>query len=180
MIIVGLGNPGEEYKNTYHNAGWLALEYLRSEFKKAGVIMKSGKAKTFDYCEFTDSAQKYVLIFPNTFMNLSGIAAKNALKFFNSDVDNLVVMHDDSDLVVGELRGAVGAGSAGHNGVSSIIDHLKTKDFYRIRIGIRNPKEINRKKAEDFVLNKIKAADLKKIYLTFAELKSKVKEKSTP
>lgn len=180
MIIVGLGNPGEEYKNTYHNAGWLALEYLKNELGTDGAEVKSGKWNTFSYWELTTDGKKYILAFPNTFMNLSGSAVKEALKVFNTNIEDLVVVHDDSDLLLGEVKGAFGAGAAGHNGVASIIETLKTKDFYRIRIGIRNPDEIDRKKAEDFVLKTIKKSDLEKLYLAFAGLKSKVSEKSTP
>lgn len=179
-VILGLGNPGEEYEKTYHNAGWIALDYLKRELESEGMASKSGKGNSFNYFELNDQNEKYLLIYPNTFMNLSGEAAREALKFFNVGIDNLVVLHDDSDLPIGELKTARGAGPAGHNGVSSVIDHLKTKDFLRIRIGIRNPDEVVRKKAEDFVLKKIKKADLERLYLAFAELKSKVSEKSTP
>ncbi len=180
LIVLGLGNPGEEYEKTYHNVGWLALDYLKRELESEGARLKSGKWDSFAYYELVNNDQKYILVFPNTFMNLSGKAAKEALKVFDAEVNDLIVLHDDSDLSIGEMRGSVGAGAAGHNGVSSIIDTLKTKDFYRIRIGIRNPKEIKRKKAEEFVLKAIKKSDLEKLYLTFAALKSKVNEKSTP
>ena len=180
LIILGLGNPGEEYENTYHNAGWLALTYLKNELENEGFVSKNGKSKTFEYFELINNAERYILVFPNTFMNLSGKAASEALKFFNGEISNLVVLHDDSDLPIGQMKAAHGAGPAGHNGVSSVVDYLKTKDFLRIRIGIRNPDEVVRKKAEDFVLKRIKKTDLEKLYLAFAELKSKVNEKSTP
>lgn len=180
LIILGLGNPGEEYENTYHNAGWLALEYLKNELEKDGFTSKSGKWDNFGYYELNGDNKKYVLVFPNTYMNLSGRAAKEALKKFGAETKDLIVIHDDSDLLVGELKGATGAGAAGHNGVSSIIENLETKEFYRIRIGIRNPQERVRRKAEEFVLSKIKKTDVAKLHLAFAELKSKVNEKSTP
>ena len=180
LIILGLGNPGEEYEKTYHNAGWLALDYLKNELENEGASLKSGKWNYFIYDELKDGEQKYILIFPTTFMNLSGKAAKEALKVFNAKIKDLVILHDDSDLEVGELKGVIGSGAAGHNGVSSVMDYLDTKDFYRIRIGIRNPEEIKRKKAEEFVLKTVNKNDLEKLYLTFAGLKSKVNEKSTP
>lgn len=180
IILLGLGNPGEEYEKTYHNTGWLALGYFKKELEDMGLIAKSGKGNSFDYFELIDQNKKYILAYPNTFMNLSGEAAREVLKFFNVGTDSLIVIHDDSDLPIGEIKTARGAGPAGHNGVSSIIDHLKTKDFLRIRVGIRNPNEVVRKKAEAFVLNKIKKTDLEKLYLAFAELKSKVNENSTP
>jgi len=180
LIILGLGNPGEEYENTYHNAGWLALSRLKNELENEGFVSKKGKGETFEYFDLTGGEKRYILVFPNTFMNLSGKAAREALKFFNGGIETLVIIHDDSDLPIGEIKSARGAGPAGHNGVSSVIEHLKTKDFLRIRIGIRNPDEVVRKKAEDFVLKRIKKADLEKLYLAFAELKSKVSEKSTP
>lgn len=180
LVILGLGNPGEEYENTYHNVGWLALKYMEDEFLGMGVNRKAGKWNNFNYLEFIDDGKKYILIFPNTYMNLSGKAAIEAIKVFNIKKEDLIVIHDDSDLPVGEIKGATGVGAAGHNGVSSIIENLGTKDFYRIRIGIRNPNETIRKKAEDFVLSKIKKSDMETFYLTFAGLKSKVNEKSTP
>lgn len=180
LIILGLGNPGEEYQNTYHNVGWLALDYLREEFIRDGMSEKIGKWNSFKYSELSNQENKYILVFPNTYMNLSGKAVVEAIKNFNADISNLIVIHDDSDLPIGELKRSIGSGAAGHNGVDSIINSLGTKDFYRIRVGIRNPKETTRKKAEDFVLSKISEADRNNLYLTFAELKSKVSEKSTP
>lgn len=180
LIIIGLGNPGREYKTTYHNAGWLALGYLKNELESEGSILKTGRGENFDYFDLIDGDKRYILVFPNTFMNLSGKAVREALKFFKGEINDLVIIHDDSDLPIGEIKTARGAGPAGHNGVSSIIECLKTKNFLRVRIGIRNPDEVVRKKAEDFVLKKIKKTDLEKLYLAFAELKSKVSEKSTP
>ena len=108
-------------------------------------------------------------------MNESGRTVKEAMHAFGADIKNIIVIHDDSDLPVGEFKRVAGGGSAGHNGIRSIIDHLHTEDFARIRIGIREKDEVRRKKAGDFVLSPITPAD-KKI---FEEVFQKVSDART-
>ena len=110
------------------------------------------------------------MIRPLVFMNESGRAVQDAMHVFGASAKDIVIIHDDSDIPVGEFKRAQGGGSAGHNGINSIIDHLHTEDFARIRIGIREKDEARRKKAGDFVLSPITAADKK----TFEEVFKKI------
>lgn len=161
-IIIGLGNPGKEYKNTYHNAGQMAVLYLAEKFGVHGKQWKS--APLFDYAKTGD----FILIITKTFMNESGAAVASALKFFNVKKEDIIVAHDESDLNLGNLKISFGSGSAGHHGVESVQKALKTKNFWRGRVGIRPEREAKRLRASDFVLKKIKKTDLEKLHLAFA------------
>ena len=157
-LIIGLGNPGSEYKNTYHNVGQLFIDHLAGE--KANFKKKS----SFEYFQLTNLL---TLVKPLTFMNQSGGAALNARKYFNSKPREILVVHDDSDIPLGSFKLSFGRGSAGHQGIESIIKSLKTNKFYRLRIGIRPSKEIRRKKANELVLKKIPTREkqiLKKLF----------------
>jgi PTH1 family peptidyl-tRNA hydrolase len=186
-IIVGLGNPGAEYENTYHNAGMLALQTMLGEQGKG-----SREKGLFEYTETRDGI---ILIKPLVFMNDSGKAVRAAIKKFcrHSSLSPmprppfpfLTILHDDSDIPIGEFKISFGRNSAGHKGVQSIIDALKTKEFTRVRIGIRpkndfagrenKNKETKRQKAGDFALKQITTSDRKILDKIFAEiLKNKV------
>ncbi|MFA5131565.1 MAG: aminoacyl-tRNA hydrolase [Patescibacteria group bacterium] len=142
-IIVGLGNPGEQYKNTRHNIGWLALDYLLGD-------VKWQDSKKFNALIHEDGANIYVK--PQTYMNNSGSAVQKILNYYKllpknfgliskKDADlgaDLFVIQDDLDLDFGQLKIATDSTSAGHRGIQSIIDHLKTKKFTRLRLGIKN------------------------------------------
>ncbi len=142
-IIVGLGNPGEQYKNTRHNIGWLALDYLLGEVKWL-------ENKKFNALVYEGNDCLYVK--PLTFMNNSGQAVQKILNYYKllpknfgilnkKDADlsaTLVVIQDDLDIGFGDLKIATNSSSAGHRGIQSIINYLKTKKFTRIRLGIKN------------------------------------------
>lgn len=142
-LIVGLGNPGEQYVNTRHNAGFLALDEFLGEVKWSEN--KRFRALTYEDGEF-------LFVKPLTFMNESGQSVQKILDYYKlrpkklgliskKDADlteSLLVIHDDLDLPFGNYRLASDSGSAGHRGVQSIIDHLKTKNFSRLRIGLKN------------------------------------------
>ena len=133
-IIVGLGNPGKEYVKTRHNAGFVALEAFArlhdfSAFnleKKFGSEVATGKI----------GRHKVTLAKPQTFMNESGRAVQALLNFYKLPPTELIVIHDDKDIPLGEYRVQTARGSAGHNGVASIIAALGTNEFSRLRIGI--------------------------------------------
>lgn len=138
FLIVGLGNPGKEYEHTPHNAGFMALD----EYKK------------------THGEQKdLIFLKPQTFMNKSGIAIKKIIRNLKFEIRNLIVMHDDIDLPLGTLKISFGSGSGGHKGVESIIKNLGTKDFIRIRIGIK-PATGKPANVEEFVLKKFSKQEL--------------------
>lgn len=150
IIIAGLGNPGERYKGTRHNAGFIAVDRIKEEYgfpvfsfsKKANSLISEGTIKN----------NKAILIKPQTFMNNSGKAVKKIMDYYNIPPSELYLFHDDIDILLGEAKISKESGSAGHKGVESIINEIKTKSFNRIRIGIK-PKE-KKEETDVFVLKK--------------------------
>ncbi len=166
-MIVGLGNPLPEYETTYHNVGMLAVEYIAKELEKNGVSLAFKPHKgLFKYASAGDVA----LVLPLTFMNESGAAVKEAMKKFGASAADLVVIHDESDMSVGAYKMSSGRNAAGHKGAQSIMDALRSKEFLRIRIGIREKNEKKRKKASEFVLKTIKPKDLKALQEVFEKI----------
>lgn len=151
VVIAAIGNDHISYTHTYHNIGFLCLDYIlevhKEEIQKKNIPSKS----TFSAWERLDNT---IFVKNNTFINVSGEPIKRSLSFFSIPPSRLIVIHDDSDIALGEYKISFERNDAGHNGVSSIINSLKTNSFYRIRIGIR-PDDIPQKKALDFVLSPI-------------------------
>lgn len=141
-LIIGLGNPDKKYHNTYHNVGYLFIDTLDSP-----DAIKS-----------------------DVYMNKSGEFVRKEMKKRNLKPKDLLIVHDDSDIELGKTKLCLGRGSAGHRGVQNIIDQLKSKDFWRLRIGIRNPKERIRQKADQLVLKKISPANKKVLEKVFEEI----------
>jgi len=180
-LIFGLGNPGKEYEHTYHNAGALAVASFAG---KEGVVFVRPKGKHFAFAK----AGGLIFALPAVFMNESGIAATEALRFFKLKPKDLCVVHDDSDIELGNYKVSFGRGSAGHHGVDSIAKTLGAAEFTRVRIGIRpntppspSPlKRERRKKAGEFVLARISPAHKKELYRVFEGIMDNVIEKNTP
>ncbi len=141
MLIVGLGNPGKQYENTRHNLGFRCLDLLANGEKWENKYN----------CEFI-KLDDVILARPQTFMNKSGEAVKEILKFY-PDAE-LVVVHDELDLPLAAIRIQKSASGAGHNGVQSVIDELGTQDFIRIRLGIDNPQTRGQMPGDAYVLQK--------------------------
>ena len=147
-LIVGLGNPGKEYKGTRHNAGFDAVEALAHA---EGLGWREGHKG--EMAKGKLAGQDVVLLKPTTFMNLSGESVAETLHFFKLDAKaDLWVIHDELDLPVGAMKISIGAGPGGHNGVKSIIEKIGHKDFARFRIGIGKPTD--QTPIEDYVLRK--------------------------
>lgn len=147
-LFLGIGNPGEEYTHTFHNIGLLFIAYMTQYAELTTVSKKHFLFKKYSHAYAVASS---------TYMNESGLAAQESLSYFSLSPQSLVLIHDDSDMYIGEYKIQKNAGSAGHKGVASVIQSIGTQDFYRIRIGIR-PKQFffsKRKKAGDFVLSRI-------------------------
>ncbi|NMC51892.1 aminoacyl-tRNA hydrolase [Candidatus Kuenenbacteria bacterium] len=158
FLIVGLGNPGKEYQNTRHNAGFAAIDFL-VEHEKLGELKKQKKLKA-EVSESKIDNQKIILAKPQTFMNNSGEAATIMKKFWQVDNKNIIIVYDELDLPVGKIRVRDEGSSAGHNGIKSIIEKLGTDKFWRVRIGIKN--ELKEKmEAADFVLSKFSREEKK-------------------
>ena len=134
-LIAGLGNPGEKYRNTRHNMGFLAVELLAEQ---AGVKLNKVKFKSA-YHLLTFGGSRCLVMKPQTYMNLSGEAVGEAARFYKIPADHVLVIYDDVSLPVGKLRVRPGGSAGGHNGIKSIIAHLGTQDFPRVKIGTGAP-----------------------------------------
>ncbi len=163
--LVGLGNPSKQYQNTYHNVGRKFVEYFALS-KKAVTKFLQPSNKNFQYCQLEDK----LLILPLTFMNESGIAVKQAASYFKLKPEEIIVVHDDSDMTLGKYKIVYDQSSAGHHGIQSTINHLKTQKFWRLKIGIRPAQEAVRQKAEKFVLKKISKKDGDCLHQAFDEI----------
>ncbi len=149
LLVVGLGNPGDDYDGTRHNVGADVVAVLAD---RHGGSMRRSKELALS-CEVRIGGQRVALAFPQTFMNESGQSVRKLTH--RHGVDNparIVVVHDELDLPVGSLRVKVGGGMAGHNGLKSITAHLKTQDYLRIRIGVGRPP--GRQAGADYVLRR--------------------------
>lgn len=134
-MIVGLGNPGKKYENTKHNVGFMVVDRLASEH---GAVFKKNtfEAEVADYFE---NGEKILLVKPLTFMNESGRAVGPLMTYFGVDLAELVVIADDLDMELAKLRLRQKGSAGGHNGLKSIIAHIGTQEFNRIKLGIDRP-----------------------------------------
>ncbi|MFA5840575.1 MAG: aminoacyl-tRNA hydrolase [Candidatus Margulisiibacteriota bacterium] len=131
-LVVGLGNPGKEYQNTRHNMGFMAIDSLTKD-----LMVSSFKSKCQAFiAEAKIEEHKIILVQPQTFMNNSGQAVQELLSWYKIDPKKLVVIYDDVDLDVGQIRLREKGGAGGHHGIESIIQFLGTTEFIRVRIGI--------------------------------------------
>lgn len=136
-LIVGLGNPGKDYEFTRHNLGFLVIRYLANQYKLE-----------FKKCSFANAlmaegiidGEQFILLLPTVYMNSSGAAIKPVLERKNISLKNLLVICDDLNLDFGQLRLRAKGSDGGHNGLASIIEHLGTEGFARLRMGISQPK----------------------------------------
>lgn len=135
-LIVGLGNPGRKYERTKHNIGFSVLEHLLTAFP--GATLKRTKFQSF-YEEIKVAGESVLFIEPTTYMNLSGESVQQWCNFYKIAPKDLFVIYDDMDLPIGKIRVRKQGGHGGHNGVRNIIDHLGTKKFNRLKVGIGRP-----------------------------------------
>lgn len=149
LLIVGLGNPGEQYKNTRHNAGFLALDQLAQDIGEPWSTDKEARAEII---ETNVNGKKVILIKPQTFMNNAGEAVQSLVARYNIPTCSVWVVYDEATLAFGTLRVRLEGSSGGHNGVKSIIQHMNAEDFVRLRIGVGEPPE--QMALEDWVLSK--------------------------
>lgn len=138
FAIIGLGNPGREYENTRHNLGFITLDYFADQ--KGAKINKSKHRSLIG--DFRLAGEKVLLVKPQTYMNLSGQAVKEVMDFYKIPVENILVIYDDIDIGLGEVRMRAKGSAGTHNGMRSVISEIGSQNFARIRIGIGrgNPK----------------------------------------
>ena len=149
LMIAGLGNPGEEYTLTRHNAG---ADYVKLLCDKKSLALKE-KQINGSFAELTTEKYKLIFVIPSTYMNESGLSIAKSKKFFNLETDQILIAHDELDLPISEIRLKESGGHGGHNGLRNIIDHLQgDNSFKRLRIGIGKPK--NNKDMISYVLKK--------------------------
>jgi len=174
-LIVGLGNPDEKYRYTRHNIGYMVVEKLAHKLlpvKKSEKAWVGEKKFTAQLCKVNDEV---LLVKPHTYMNRSGIAVLSVINFYKLSPSDLWVIHDDIDLPIGKIRIRVGGGTAGHNGMESIIQTLNFSEFVRFRLGIGKGKldlhhtadhNLKRQGVEKYVLSPFRdreAGDVKKL-----------------
>jgi len=153
MLIVGLGNPGGQYEETRHNAGFWFVDLLAQRF---GGSFKAESRFHGAACRIQVGGRECWLLKPSTFMNRSGQSASSLARYYKIPVESMLVAHDELDFPAGELRLKRGGGHAGHNGLRDIISAMGA-DFHRLRIGIDHPGDRNR--VTDYVLSRPSRAD---------------------
>ena len=162
-LVVGLGNKGREYENTRHNMGFMLVDrYLQYK----NITDKFKEKFNAMYIETTINNEKVIFIKPMTYMNNSGIAVRAFLDFYKLNSEDVLVISDDLDLDLGKFRLRRNGSSGGHNGLKSIISHLGTNDFKRLRIGISNDKD----DVINYVLSKFSKKELNEIDIMFDTL----------
>jgi PTH1 family peptidyl-tRNA hydrolase len=162
FIVVGLGNPGEKYSITRHNAGFMAIDAVAEKY---GARIDRSRFKALcGECEIAGA--RVLLVKPQTFMNLSGEAVLESSRFYKIDAKNIIILSDDTSLDCGRLRVRRKGSAGGHNGLKSINDHLGTEEYPRIKIGVGQKPHRDYDLA-DWVLGTLNAGDLAKVRSTF-------------
>lgn len=156
-VIIGLGNPGKKYEDTRHNAGFMAIDKISDKW---GIPVSQNKFRAL-VGEGRVEGEKVLLVKPQTYMNLSGESVGEVLKFYKLTPDDLVVIFDDLDLPTGQLRLREKGSAGGHNGIKSLIQHLGTQEFKRIKVGIGRPEP--GRSVSDYVLQSFPAAERARI-----------------
>ncbi len=154
-LIIGLGNPGKKYERTRHNVGFVVLDTLHQSLAEYTPSAWEASSKfQAEIAGCTLGGEKIILAKPTTFMNDSGISVQAIAHFYQIPPHDIIVVHDDKDIPLGEIKVQTNRGPAGHNGVKSVIAHLGTEDFTRIRVGIRSSDEKKMSDTATFVLKK--------------------------
>jgi PTH1 family peptidyl-tRNA hydrolase len=163
-LIVGLGNPGPTYANTRHNVGYLVADVLAA---RIGAALKAHPSKRADVVEGRLSDQRVVVGRARSYMNDSGGAISTLAKYYDVEPDRIVIVHDEIDLGLGQLRVKFGGGDNGHNGLKSVRKALNTGDFFRVRLGVGRPSASG--EVHDHVLKSFGAAERKELPLLVDE-----------
>jgi peptidyl-tRNA hydrolase, PTH1 family len=154
LLVVGLGNPGREYARHRHNAGWMVLDELARRHDATWKGKFSGQL-----AEVRLDGHRVALLKPETYMNESGRSVAAAARFYKLEPDAILVVHDEGDLDLGRLQARKGGGLAGHNGLRSIAQQLKTPEFMRLRIGVGRPGHGDPRPLADYVLSNFEPQD---------------------
>lgn len=153
-ILCGLGNPGERYRNTWHNLGFLLLDRLA---RRGGGSFRSGRGAWLE-SRLTLEGQDVLLVKPTTFMNLSGQAVREVTQFYKCGLEQALIVFDDMDLALGQIRFRENGSGGHHNGMNHILQVMGTSDIARLRLGFRPPVEVDAAQWKQLVLSPIPAA----------------------
>ena len=156
-LIVGLGNPGRNYKKTRHNIGFNLLDYIAD---KNSYSFKVDKKFNCEICETIINGEKVLLVKPYSFMNLSGTVVSRIVSFYDIDINDILVIQDDLDMEFGKIRIVYDSSSGGHNGIKNISECLGSQKYTRLKIGISNNKDMDTK---DYVLGRFSKEDIKNL-----------------
>jgi PTH1 family peptidyl-tRNA hydrolase len=154
LLVVGLGNPGREFARHRHNVGHLVVDELARRHGGSWKSKFSGQI-----AEIRLDGHKVALLKPETYMNDSGTAVGGAARFYKLEPTEVLVVHDEGDFDLGRLELKVGGGLSGHNGLRSIAQHLKTRDFLRLRVGVGRPERGDPRPLADYVLSNFEPHD---------------------
>ena len=154
LLVVGLGNPGREYANNRHNVGAMVVDELARRHGGSWRGKFNGQL-----AEIRIDQHKVGLLKPETYMNESGRSVQATARFFKLEPDAILVVHDEGDFDLGRLQARLGGGLAGHNGLRSVAQHLGTRDFMRLRVGVGRPGRGDRRAPADYVLSNFEPAD---------------------
>lgn len=171
-LIVGLGNPGKQYERTRHNVGFVMLDHLREMLERAQAWKEESDFRALVCRGQMNCCEDVLLVKPHTYMNASGQAVAAVSHYYKLPSSDLLLIHDEIALPLGELRLSFDATAANHNGVQSVIDALGTKAFWRLRIGI-GPQD---GKSEDFVLENFRKEELPLLHQTLERALKGVEE----
>ena len=156
-LIVGLGNPEEEYSNTRHNMGFNTINKLAKQYN---IEINRSKFKSL-YGNGIIEKEKVILLKPQTYMNLSGTAIKEVMDFYKINKEELIIIYDDIDIEPGIIKIRKKGGPGTHNGMKSVVNEIKTQDFTRVRVGIGMPS--NKSDLINYVIGKISKDDIEKL-----------------
>ncbi|MBT3419034.1 MAG: aminoacyl-tRNA hydrolase [Candidatus Magasanikbacteria bacterium] len=175
-LIVGLGNPGTKYVRTRHNIGFMALDRLCEEWSKTNTLSSWSLSRKFnaETCGGTINGVKVLLLKPTTYMNASGQAVQLAAHFYKIPPRDIIVVHDDKDILLGTLKVQFERGHGGHNGIRSIIDHLHSKSFHRIRLGIASTNPRKMQNTASFVLRPFGLLERKHVRLLIEKAEEEI------
>lgn len=165
-LIVGLGNPGNEYKNTRHNIGFNVIDFI--SLKKRLSFTNNKKFNALE-CSTIINGEKVILIKPLSYMNLSGTVVRRYCNFYSIASNDVMVIQDDLDMPLGKIRILFNSSSGGHNGIKNIEENLGTREYTRLKVGISKNNDIDTK---DYVLGKFSNNDLDILNDTYGKLEN--------